>query len=360
MNKEKTKSVTIIGPVSKDTGGISQYINKQLKYLEGFELSTHDIAPSSGSGPIWFLIALGGALLDATSYIFSRRSDIVHVHTSHNLSFARSSFYVLFTKYVWSRPVVLHIHGSSFHKFVNTNSTPLEWYQRIVFNAACRVIVLSTYWEDMLSDHVKKSKIEAIPNAVNPLEYETNDRRTVPHIVFISNLISRKGINELVEAIRKIETTDTPEYKVTIAGKGPLSEAVEELSESYNHVEYRGYVSEREKQAILESGTIYVLPSYAEGLPIAILEGMAGGNAVISTNVGSIPEVITKENGIIIEPKNIDDLENAIKELLENPDITTEMGIQSRKLCEQKYSWSHVNSKLQEVYEHCIDENQSS
>jgi glycosyltransferase involved in cell wall biosynthesis len=207
---------------------------------------------------------------------------------------------------------------------------------------------------------VSPDKIETIPNAIDPSDYNPEWNCSIAHIVFISNLIGRKGVRELIEAIHRVDQSSSREYRVTIAGKGPLSSNVEELAVETDCVDYRGFVSEREKRSIIESGSIYVLPSYAEGLPIAILEGMAGGNAIVSTTVGSIPEVVSKDNGITVEPRDVDGLESAIRELIDNPERTEKMGRRSRKLADEQYSWEYVAGRLKKVYRDCVDERYSA
>jgi glycosyltransferase involved in cell wall biosynthesis len=347
--------VLVVGPASKESGGIAQYIAGQMKHFNDAELTVHDTAPRDGSGPVWLLLTMIGALFDAVRYAVRSPPDAAHIHTSHGLSFIRASFYVLFTNYVWRRPVALHIHGSSFDEFIKTESSFLRWYQNRVFDATSRVIVLSSYWKGVLSTPISSKKIKTIPNAINPAEYDPKWHSSVPHVVFISNLIERKGIGELIEAIRRIDRDSTNEYRVTIAGDGPLSSDVEKLATDIDYVDYRGFISEKEKRSILESGGIYVLPSHAEGLPIAILEGMAGGNAIISTTVGSIPEVVTEDIGITVNPKEVDELESALRELIDDSERTAQMGRHSRKLCEEQYSWEFVTSQLKKVYIDCIN-----
>jgi len=344
--------ILIVGTASKDSGGIAQYINEQVKHL-GANIVVHDIAPPDGSGVRWLLAAVITAISDALEYPKYNPPDIVHVHTSHKLSFLRASFYILFTKYVWPCPVVVHIHGSSFDQFINTDYRLLAWYQSLVLGASCRVIVLSSYWEDILATRVASSKIRSIPNAIEASEYKPTLDRKEPHIVFISNLVERKGVNEFIEVVQQLERTELPAFEVTIAGKGPLSDEVTAISTELDHVEYRGFVSEEEKQVIFNEGNIFVLPSYAEGLPIAILEAMAGGNAVISTNVGSIPEVIENENGIIVPPEEISPLRSALEELISDPDRVQKMGKRNREMAKTRYSWESVTNELNEVYQEC-------
>src|SRR6056297_630442 len=206
-------------------GGVNQYVNNQASRLEDrLSVSTYGMGmPPSGSGVLWILRGLVLGFVAMLRFPWRRPPDIVHVHTSHQFSFFRSSFYVLYAKYVWNVPVILHVHGSSFDEFVETASYPLALFQSAVFAATDEIIVLSSYWQRVLTDRVEQSKITVLPNAVDVSEYRAAFDAEPPRIVFISNLIERKGVTELVGAIeRLIARTDDP-VAVDIAGDGPLS-----------------------------------------------------------------------------------------------------------------------------------------
>jgi len=88
----------------------------------------------------------------------------------------------------------------------------------------------------------------------------------------------------------------------------------------------------QKKRDLLAEGTIFVLPSYAEGLPIAILEAMAAGNAIVSTSVGSIPEVITEKRGRIVKPGDPDALFAELQSLCDSRLSVSKMGIITFKI----------------------------
>lgn len=368
----------VVGASSGATGGVGQYITEQRKHLKG-DVGLHNVASPPGSGKRWFLSAAVKAVMDATRFVIRDRPDLVHVHCSHDYSFIRESFYVLFSRYVWHRPVVLHVHGSSFDEFVRTDSRLLGAYQSLVFEAACRIIVLSSYWKEAVSDRADPSSIAIVPNAVDPSEYDAKGggdwergdgghdenegdgehATDGPHVVFLSNLIERKGVTEFLEALETLDEIEDLPYHATIAGKGPFADAVERFAVDRPHVTARGYVSEDEKRALLSAGDIYVLPSHAEGLPIAILEAMAGGNAIVSTTVGSIPEAVGAENGRTVPPGDADALAGALRELIADPESTTRMGWKNRKIVAERYSWEIVTAELRSVYASCLDEGAS-
>lgn len=340
----------IIGSNNKPTGGIPRYIPEQVQYLsDDIEATVYDIGAPEGSGPLWFLISFVRALWDSVVFPTTDRPDIAHVHTSQQFSFYRASFYVLFCKYVWGCPVILHIHGSSFDEFVSTDSYLSRKIQSIVYSAADEVIVLSDYWKTQLRNYIEQEKISVLPNAVDPTEYTPNFDIKPTHIVFISNLIPRKGVNEFLEAVDTLLQEDH-NIRISIAGKGLLSDKVERFAEMHENVTYLGYVSESKKRQLLCNGSIYVLPSYAEGLPIALVEAMAGGNAIVSTTVGSIPEVISEENGILVTPGDVDGLVEALRELVSSPEKVRQMARNNRERVETEYSWSSVSSELENHY----------
>lgn len=100
----------------------------------------------------------------------------------------------------------------------------------------------------------------------------------------------------------------------------------------------------------LQKSNVYTLPSYNEGLPISILEAMSYGQAIISTNVGGIPEiVIPMKNGILIEPGNLKEIESAIDFFIEHPQKIEVYGHESKQMVD-KHLPDNVMNELTEIY----------
>jgi len=334
-------------------GGIHHYTDEQVRRLDGLlSVSVHDMRMQpTGSGFVRFVRGVLAGLFAIALFPFRARPDVVHVHTSHRFSFYRSAAYVLFAAGVWRVPVVVHVHGSAFDEFVAEAPWWLARFQRLVFDAASEVVVLSELWREVVGERVTDEKIRVVPNAVDSSAFEANPGGEPPHVVFVSNLFERKGVRELVAAIDELCDTTDREFRVSVAGDGPLSDQVVSLAERHDHVSYLGYVSEERKRSLLADGSIYVLPTYAEGLPIAMLEGMAGGNAVVSTRVAAIPEVIDENRGILVEPGDVGALTDALETLVELPERTARMGERNRQAVEQHYSWDRVVEELLCIYD---------
>jgi glycosyltransferase involved in cell wall biosynthesis len=347
-----TDRLLIVGTLGG--GGIHRYVEEQQRILdESVDASVYDMmSDPKGDGVWWVVTSVLSSVVAALQFPFRLPPDVVHVHTSHWFSFYRSSFYVLFAAYIWRRPVVLHIHGSSFDEFVTTDSWAVIRLQSLVFGASDRVIVLSPYWRDVLSIRIPEPerKLRVLPNAINPDDYSPTFDGQPPHVVFVSNLVERKGVDELVVAIEHLLRNASTDVRVSIAGTGPLRPAIETLADRYDTVEYLGYISERDKRTVLDSGSVFVLPTYAEGLPIAILEGMAGGNAIVSTTVGSIPEVIDENSGILVTPGDTEQLTEALTTLVSSSELSERMGRRNRQLACETYSWTTARENLCGIY----------
>lgn len=342
-------------------GGVHQYVETiNAQFAGRLATSTYDMyTPPDGSGLVWLLRSLALSMRAALTFPFQSRPDIVHIHSSHVYSFYRASFYVLVATWIWRRPVVFHIHGSSFDDFLEESSPIVQTFQALILGQCDRVIVLSEYWHEVLRGWIDSSEIEVIPNAVDVHDYDPSYSIEPPHVVVVSNLIERKGIRELANALETLRDTVEEPYTVSIAGSGPLAPIVESLEERNPGVSYLGYVSEPDKQRLLEEGSIFVLPSHAEGLPIAILEAMAGGNAIISTTVGGIPEVIDESNGLLVEPGNEDALSAALRDLVTAPDVVDRMSRRNRRVAIDRYGWDTVLEQVMDVYDEVYEEHRA-
>jgi glycosyltransferase involved in cell wall biosynthesis len=345
----------VVGPTGGKSGGIGRYISEQMDHLDGrLSISLYNTKTTSSDTAFGFVLGVCSAILDWLRFPFRDKPNVVHVHTSHYFSFYLSSLYVLFAAYVWQIPVVLHVHGSSFDEFVQDAPIPVAIFQSIVFEASDAVIVLSDYWRKALSERVSDQKVVVLPNAVNIDEYDPQYSTESQQVVFVSTHIERKGIVEMTDSVGSLLEQGLT-FDTTIAGTGPLSHHAEELAATYEDVDYIGYVSEQNKRALLDRATIYVLPTYAEGLPIAILEAMAGGNAIVTTNVGSIPSAVDETNGRLVTPGDVEALTEALQELITDPRRTRRMCETSRDRVETEYAWVDIAEDLEALYRRLID-----
>lgn len=334
-------------------GGIHHYIENLMVHLPDWVATeTYDMrSEPNGEGIRWLLRSLVMSIVAAVRFPVRKRPDLVHVHSSYAFSFYRAAFYVFVVASLWRRPIVFHVHGSSFDAFLDTDSRLVRTVQSLVFKRCDRIVVLSDYWRRAFEGRVPERKIRVVPNAVDPELYDPEYDHDPTRVTFVSSLIRRKGVRELIEAVDELASDGSLDFELSIAGSGPLREPVEALAARHEHVTYHGFVSEREKRRLFSTGDVFALPSHAEGLPIAMLEAMAGGNAVASTTVGSIPEVIDDEGGVLVDPGDATGLADAIGSLVEKDSPAGRMGRKNRSLVCEEYAWTTAAERITDVYE---------
>jgi len=211
---------------------------------------------------------------------------------------------------LFGKPFYIKVHGSDINDF----STDKARAKQIVW--ACKKAkgifsVSNALKEKLISLGVSADKIHVIYNGVNKQIFFPNEAvKKSNSLLYVGNLKASKGVGELIAAFIKLIKTHK-DLELIIAGNGDMMPEVksalaqENLSE---HVKLLGSVNHKDIALLIQQASILVLPSYAEGVPNVILEAMSCGTPVVATNVGGIPEIVSEQSGILVEPKNINAL----------------------------------------------------
>jgi glycosyltransferase involved in cell wall biosynthesis len=166
--------------------------------------------------------------------------------------------------------------------------------------------------------------------------------------LMIARLLKDKGIREFAEAAKRLKAAH-PEVPITLVGgfdPSPDSLSRQELDELIRcGIDYRGHLAD--VRPAIAACTVYVLPSYREGTPRSVLEAMAMGRAVITTDAAGCREtVIEGENGFLVRPREADSLYRGMMRFVDEPDLAERMGAASRRLAEARFDVRQVNQKL--------------
>lgn len=160
-------------------------------------------------------------------------------------------------------------------------------------------------------------------------------------LVSTSRLVRAKGIGELIEAFASIKSKDTV---LKICGDGPDAEYFKSLAIDTPNVEFLGHVDDVTR--VLSSADIFVHPSYHEGFGLSLVEAEMYSLPIIACAVGSIPEIVEDGvSGILIPPKNIEALANAIRALVSNPSLREEMGRAGRQIFLTRFQFDKIVAK---------------
>ena len=149
-------------------------------------------------------------------------------------------------------------------------------------------------------------------------------------------------------------TGDLPGLRLVYAGKGSGVEETRRLADQLGlggRVEFTGWLEAERARATLAAATIFVLPSFVEGMPMALLEAMALGLPVIATPVGGVPEIVTHQvDGLLVPPGDVDALAAAIARLMSEPALRERLGRAARETAAQRFSLDSAVERLLGIY----------
>lgn len=161
-----------------------------------------------------------------------------------------------------------------------------------------------------------------------------------PTILFVGNDFVRKGGAVLLDAFRAIRTA-VPEARLQIAGTRPPVRSAQ-------GVEVLGRIRDRAALADLyASASVFVLPSYFDPYPLVLLEAMAFGLPVVTTEQTGTPEMIDGgRTGVLVQPGRADELAEAVLGVLRDPDSAARLGAAARRAVEQRFTWDGVVDRM--------------
>ncbi len=193
------------------------------------------------------------------------------------------------------------------------------------------------------------SKLQIVHCGVEPQRYGGGDRSPGQHLVFVGRLAAVKGVAVLLNSIADLAPKH-PDLRLTLIGDGPERAGLETLSRNLGlqeQVTFAGARTQAEVAGTLKSADLFVLPSFAEGVPVVLMEAMASGLPVITTRIAGIPELV--EDGVsghLVPPGNQDELTKSIRVLLADPDARAAMGQAGRARIEAEFDIATEAAKI--------------
>lgn len=268
--------------------------------------------------------------------------DVVHFHVAQKGSFYRKAVLA------WIVPrhikVIFHMHASQFDSFYHQASTVEKHLIRRLFSRVDRVVALSQQWQTFYQEITNKP-IQVIPNAV-PVPSDYCYQAESKKVITLGKVGTRKGSADLIEVAKQL-----PELSFYVYGDGEVA-AFRLLAEKQcvKNLHFMGWIDSDEKAALFSEAALHFLPSYQEGLPMAILESMSFGIPNVSTTIGGIPQVINEKNGFLVEPGNVEEMVRALKEFFASTEKRRQLSEQARQMIEENFSLTMYFNQWQQLY----------
>jgi len=271
------------------------------------------------------IVVFAAALVRLAVWSLRGRGRIVHIHATVRGSSYRKAICVILAK-VLRRRVVLQMHSGAgdIAAFAGGRGRIDLMALRRAFGLADRVLAVSAASAAALSRAYALEDIVVVPNPAPPvvaLERSATEPDDPIEAVFLGGFANPAKGGDVMLASAAIASARDPRLRLILAGPGELPAAGAELV-ARGRVEWAGWLDARRKDEVLRRSRIFVMSSRSEGLPMALLEAMSYGLAIVATDVGGISEVAgSGEEALLVPGEDPEALATALCALAEDADL---------------------------------------
>jgi len=338
----------MIGPARNVRGGVSVVVNNY--YTAGLDKRVNLIYISTmvDGSKLRKLFQAIFAYIRFLAVLMSM--DILHAHMGADNSFYRKKVFID-TAAFFKKKIIIHQHGGDFHSFYYKNASEKKQAMiRRTLNKAVTFLVLAKPWIDFFTAMIPREKIIVLENAVRLPEQAKEDFSN-RNILILSRLCEEKGVGDMLSVLPRI-SKKYPDVRLFLGGIWDSKELKKQAEKLGDKVKYLGWIDEREKEKYRSLCSVFAMPTHFDGISLSILEAMAAGMAVITTNVGGIPEVIADGfQGRMITPGDREALYNVLMELLGDEEQRRRYGHAARQQAETWYSIQDSVEQLCAIYD---------
>lgn len=350
--------VLLVSPIPPPYGGIANWTAMMLDYVKNTDdtFETVNIAPKKRSteGRTLFdrVVVSGFDMLSKRRLlkkkILESKPDVIHMTTSGQLAIFRDIL-LLKTARKLGVPTVYHIRFGRTAEMAENGSAMWRFFKKAM-GLASAVMAIDKKTCEAIKKHVPEADVVLVPNPVNTKKLPPVCESTEKQVVFLGWVIKTKGVDELVEAWNTVGEK-YPDYKLLVIGQAK-TEYLEELKSKVKveNIEFTGEMEHGKAMETLSKSEVFVLPSYTEGFPNAVVEAMALKKSVVATSVGAIPEMLEGDCGILIKPKSVEDTVVALDKVLGDTALRDRLAENARSKVYENYELDAVYSRYKEIW----------
>lgn len=349
--------VGLVGPLPPPSGGMANQTRQLARLLgqEGVEVEIVQV--NAPYRPRWIGSLRGvRALFRLVPFLVRLWDAAGRVQLFHVMANSGWAWHLCAAPAIWIAklrrvPVMVNYRGGSAGEFF---AQSFFWI-RPTMRAANRLVVPSGFLQQVFARFGLTA--EVVPNVIDLSRFalrpaNPGSRPDGPHLIVTRNLEPIYDIGTALRALAIVRNT-WPGARMTVAGSGPEREKLAELARVLGlaaHVTFTGRLDNDRIGELYQQADLFLNPSLVDNMPISILEALASGVPVVSTDVGGIPFVVEHEKtALLVPPRNADVMARALLDLLSDPDKAARIAGAGRDLVQQ-YTWQNVRGCLFDVY----------
>ena len=312
--REARVKILQMGPGLDVRGGITAVEQLICDYLPPYASIRH-VATMVDGAKLKSAAVFARSMISLSRTLDGIEPTIVHIHFASRGSLLRK---LILANMVLRarRPLVMHAHGAAFDQFHRALPAPVRGLVNRTLQQATLLIALSTQWRDFYvrECELSPSQVAVLPNPVRvPARVPDRAGRSLVQFLHLGRLGKRKGGYDLVNAFASLPDSLRDRSRLVLAGDGDVEGMKKLAAPLGDRVRVLSWIDAHEREQLLAESDVFVLPSYAEGVPMSLLEAMAAGLPCITTPVGGIPDVFTHgTEGLLVSPGDVAQLRAAM------------------------------------------------
>ncbi len=355
------QNILLLAPYPPPNGGIANWTKLLLDFAQTKQNDVHlqlvDIAPkrraTEGRGIVERIVEGGTSMLrirkQAAAYIHESHPDCIHLCTSGSLAVLRDLLLLQLAK-AKKIPVVYHLHFGRVPQICKQNTREWHLIKKAMQMASC-VIGIDALTVDCIRKELPSVRCEQFPNPFDfgQIADVQTEKTQADTVVFVGWVVAEKGIGELVGAWKKL-AQKYPQKKLKIIG--PYHEDyVQSLHlQDIESVQLTGEMTHEDVLREVAQCGLFILPSYTEGFPNAVLEAMALETPVLATDVGAMGEMLASDCGLLFTSCSEQAVYDALCFAFENEAQMRLFARNAKTKTEERYALEKVFEKYKQLW----------
>lgn len=361
---QENMKILVVGPIPPPAGGMANQTRQLCKLLTGDGHDVTLVAVNAPYRPLWVgrvpVLRAFFRLLPYCWALFRQigKADVVHLMANSGWSWHLFATPAIWLAWLLRKPLLINYRGGHAETFFQKSFYIVERS----LNRATGIIVPSAYLQEVFAKWGKH--VDIVPNVLNeqrffPSEGEYRGIEASQHL----NLIVTRNLEQIYDvpcAIRCLAMLkkDYPQARLSVAGSGPEWQALEALVEELGLTESVTFLGRLDADKIADlyrSADVMLNPSTVDNSPNSVIEALACGVPVVTTNVGGIPKLVRHEfDALMIEPRQPELMCAQVKRLIEQPELAKQL-VSNGFSTVQKFLWGNVSLKLKDNYTRAIN-----